>query len=257
MFKKKLFRAVLAASVFASVFSFSPAQAKSYELTGEPASMTVESHGENMAQKALTETDNRGNIVAEVTYTEFIYPELNDILKKRIEEINYINERVAKDKLAALMKRFEEDFESGRKDLPLPYFSRTESRVLKADDSGLSILYALSANMGGAHPGFNYAAMNFDAQGNYLTAESIAVELGALCSTLKSEIEKTPYAAQCFDLEKSFNEYYAHKGKDFVFVRNEEAVYFYFSPYAVAPWAAGPTMVKLSYDEFPDVVRKL
>lgn len=177
----------------------------------------------------------------------------------KVNDINGLNYQFAYKKFGQYIddaKKALADADGAFKPL-FPYTLRMEPSVIKADESGLSVLAYYDIFLGGAHNNYWYAGMNFDAQGNPLKITDICTDIHKLCEVLKKEIKKSGFSKHCFDVEKSFVKYDNENGKSLVFVRNNEAVYFYFSPYTIAPYASGYHVVKLDYAKHKKLLKRI
>ena len=129
------------------------------------------------------------------------------------------------------------------------YSDESPLTVRRADTQAVSLLYLHSSYTGGIHPNRYYAALNYD------TAVGREIALGDVVSDfdgLKTEMEKRlidDYGeGTFFDLHEQLQTY---SSEQFTWTLEPEGLRFYFSPYELAPYAAGSQQVFFGFDEFP------
>ena len=123
------------------------------------------------------------------------------------------------------------------------YSDESSLTVRRADAQAVSLLYLHYSYTGGVHPNHYYAALNYD------TAAGREIALGDVVSDfngLKTEMEKRlidEYGEDTFfDLHDQLQTY---TSEQFAWTLEPEGLRFYFSPYELAPYAAGSQQVFL------------
>ena len=174
-----------------------------------------------------------------------------------LAEINKQSKKKAIEVVKNLTQTAKEDLSNNalREQMPYQYFC--DASIVMGNQQGLSVLFNHYMNAGGAHPSYSYSAENLDKNGNPLTVKDICNDVPQLCQAIKNEIIRIGYDRYCFDVEKSFADFADKDGAGLVFVRNGESVYFYFSPYVIAPYASGYSIIELKYADYPQLLNQI
>ena len=225
----------------------------------EPAMLTMELHPEMIELQRITRNASDGKPLVVIDYASFNLGGcgLSTANIERVKDINAIYQQYAYKRLDEYLDMANESLKDQALASSLPFTLKMKPSIVMADSKGLSILSRYDVNVGGPHPNYWFSGMNFDASGKALKITDICTDIHKLCEVLKKEIKKSGYAKHCFNIDESFINYDNQNGRDLTFVRTDEAVYFYFSPYSIAPFAAGSTVVKLDYAKYRKLLKNI
>ena len=191
------------------------------------------------------------------------YPKLSETLKAMADEEERVfkeevvdNDREAQD----FAKQMEGENGGGA------YYSRyAEDFVKRVDDKCLSIVRITNGFMGGAHPDYSYETYNIDvATGKLVSLSSVVSDKEKLDEILIKKLEEEYSDVEFFGLEDSLKDYRMDmvlSGEDqegnvvyaYDFTLDPDGVSFYFSPYGISPYVYGDQVVKILYDEEPEL----
>ena len=148
--------------------------------------------------------------------------------------------------------------------IAVPYASEITIDVVRADDALFSILISYFDDAGGVHPSHSKGAVNIDVQtGNILELkEALKDDENAPQQIMDKLYATYPDQAEGLDsyayLEEgqTILDTYAEKldANLYTWTITTEGLHIYFSPYEVAPYAAGYLDAVLPFDEYPDLV---
>ena len=257
MLDRKLLTVALAGSIFFGAATMTFAAEREFS---EPSMITMEAHPEIIEAKQIFQDDSSDGkklVVIDYAQINFTGHKLSAGNLARIEDINGLAHQYAYKRLDEYVATAQKALKEGKATSAFPYKLKVQPSIVMADENGISILTRYDVHMGGKRPNYWYSGMNFDAAGNPLKITDICTDIHKLCEVLKKEIKKTGFAKKCTNIDKSFVEFDNQNGKDLIFVRNGEAVYFYFSPYSLAPYEAGCAVVKLEYARYRKLLKKI
>ncbi|NLG03219.1 MAG: DUF3298 domain-containing protein [Clostridia bacterium] len=134
--------------------------------------------------------------------------------------------------------------------------------VKRSDSLIFSFLESWDSFMGGAHPNHGNKGHNFDVKtGKELEIEDVVSDITELITVLDQRLTQT-YSEDIFfddDLSAYMKSYYLDppegERSKFQFIVGYEGITFYFSPYELAPYAAGSQEVCLLYSEYPELFK--
>lgn len=131
------------------------------------------------------------------------------------------------------------------------FTSNSEYLVQRADDRVLSIREDVSEYTGGIHPNYGAGGMNFDpATGLGLKLTDVLTDVENLPTTLTEKI-RAKYTFEPFSgLREQLEEY---APDDYTWTLDYQGITFYFSPYEIAPYAAGLLTATIWFDEMPEL----
>lgn len=142
------------------------------------------------------------------------------------------------------------------------YTIESHLNVKRSDSQVFSFLEKWDSFMGGAHPNYGYYGHNYDVKtGKELLINDVVSDTDQLITILEQKLIET-YTQEIFfqeDLAAYMKEYYLEGPEEertkFQFIIGYEGLTFYFSPYELAPHAAGMQKVCLLYSEYPDLIK--
>ena len=137
---------------------------------------------------------------------------------------------------------------SGAEELPTLY-ANDELKVRRADNKVLSFTEYSEEYYGGAHGEGGYFGHNFDVNtGKEITISDVVADTTALTELVWKKLEEK-YKDDLFEE--------AHEtvkdSRKYNFTIDPDGLCFYFSPYELAPYAAGMLQVKILFDEAPEL----
>ena len=131
------------------------------------------------------------------------------------------------------------------------YTATTRHYIHRADDSILSIRIHADEYAGGAHPNYGTSALNYDpATGEEIDLADVVGDLDLVKVMIADKVRyKYPYEE--FDgLEEQLEEY---NSRDFTWTLDHQGITFWFSPYEIAPYAAGAPSATITFAELPRI----
>lgn len=129
------------------------------------------------------------------------------------------------------------------------YTVTTRCYIHRADEKVLSIRVYEDEYMGGAHPNYGVRTLNFDtATGAALELSDIIADLDRLVYTLADKLEsKYPF----IETDGLTEQLQAYNPGDYTWTLDGRGITFWFSPYEIAPYAAGLMSVTITFAEWP------
>lgn len=169
------------------------------------------------------------------------YPKLKDVLED-------ISEKTVEQMTLFMSENADYALEEEGNEYFSGYNDESEMYVQRADDVIVSIRESQYQYMGGAHPMSAYGGINIDpVAGELLTVNDVFPDSSKLVEVLSNKlIEK--YGEDVFytSPEELLNEY---EPEMFSWTVGYQGITFYFSPYELAPYAAGTQYVTIWFDE--------
>lgn len=164
----------------------------------------------------------------------------------------------------SLMTALKEEYDAGYKNVSdltldpdinedwLPYFYEMNVSVPRADTEVVSILVQEGDFTGGAHPNSSIATYCFDTKtGNRLKISDVFTDTKDLPKLIKNGIDKEVILSVEDDYFKK-----AVKDNNIGFIITNAGVTFMFSPYEVAPYAAGTVTSTISFAGHEDIIKR-
>ena len=200
--------------------------------------------------------------LTEINYQKLYLSEENEKeyprLAKSLDSLNNDKTEFYKDKAKELDEYASEQldyyYEDGEQ--PAVYTANNEYYLQRADNVVLSIRSDADEYSGGAHPNYGYGGYNFDtATGKELVITDVMTDISSLSVILSEKINSKDEFADGFfgSLEETLSEYTAEQ---FNWTIGYQGVTFYFSPYEIAPFAAGLITATVYFDEYPELFNK-
>lgn len=139
----------------------------------------------------------------------------------------------------------------------IPWKVATTAKVLFQSPKIVSIQLDNYAFAGGAHPNTQTTLFNFDSQtGDIVHIDELIADRGELEKIVESAFKEVHH----IDMRTSVKQSGFFWGEPFHLPDNfailEEGLYFFYNPYEVATYAAGPTDFTISYEKLEGVVIK-
>ncbi len=170
-------------------------------------------------------------------------------LKKTFDKLNADALKDAK----ALMYELEgaaEDL-SGDENNPIYLEGRSKVYLQRADTKIISYLEDVFVHSGGVHPDYHYITSNFDPKtGEKLTLTDVMPSTRGLPDILESELN-IKYDYLNFGVNQLWTIFNEYSPEDYNWTLDYQGITFWFSPYDIAAYAAGPLSVKIYFDEEP------
>lgn len=206
-----------------------------------------------------------GNHILCSLETETSYPKLAKTLRDLADD----EEKFFKDEIKDTDREAFEYEESLRSSGNTGYYYHYADDVLKrADGKCVSIVRILNGYLGGAHPDYYYETFNIDtSNGKYILLSDVISDQDKLNEILKKKLIADYPDVEYFGLDDSLSEFDMSllEGSDsddgdhyyaYSFTLDPDGVSFYFSPYGISAYAYGDQVVKILYDEEPDLFAK-
>ena len=131
------------------------------------------------------------------------------------------------------------------------YTASTKAYIHRADEKILSVRMYHDEYTGGAHPNYGVTALNYDvATGEVLALDEVITDVSRLADTLADKIRRKYDFEDFEDLPQQLKRYSA---KDYTWTLGDQGITFWFSPYEIAPYAAGLLTATITYDEWPTI----
>lgn len=132
------------------------------------------------------------------------------------------------------------------------YTSDTSLYVQRADSNLVSIRIDYDSFTGGVHPMYSVGAWNVNpVTGTKLELDDVLVNMDGISDLLINQL-MTKY--DYLDVDYVSETLQSYAPSDFTWTLGYENITFYFSPYEIAPYAAGLLTMTLWFDEYPDLV---
>ena len=196
---------------------------------------------------------NENNVIATVAWDKL---KLSEDDEKKFPELkktfDKLNNEALKDAKALMyeLSGAAKDLE-GDKYNPLYLEGVSEVYLQRADTKIISYVEDVFVHSGGVHPDYHYITSNFNPKtGEKLILTDVMKSLKGLPDILESELN-SKYDYLNFgenQLWTIFNEY---SPEDYNWTLDYQGITFWFSPYDIAAYAAGPLSVKIYFDEEP------
>lgn len=131
------------------------------------------------------------------------------------------------------------------------FTSNSEYFVQRADDRILSVRVDGDTYTGGVHPNYGVVGMNLDpVTGEPMELSDVLTDLEELPTILTEKI-RSKYTFEPFsDLQEQLEGY---EDGHYSWTLDYQGITFYFSPYEIAPYAAGLLTATIWYDELPEL----
>jgi len=131
------------------------------------------------------------------------------------------------------------------------FTSNSAYLVQRADDRILSVRVNEDEYTGGVHPNYWVLGMNLDpTTGETLDLTSVMPDIEELSSILTKKL-KEKYTYEPFDSLQDMLD--AYTASDYTWTIDYQSITFYFSPYEIAPYAAGLLTATIRFDEMPEL----
>lgn len=173
------------------------------------------------------------------------FPELNEAL----ETYNKDSKENAEYVLTDLCNMAKDSLEYGFGTSEFTWY--TDVTFFRADASVVSFIESVYSFTGGVHGNYWYVGKNYDAEsGKEINLEDVLADAESLESILNEKIMEK-YADVVFvDIESALAEY---ELTDYQWTMGYDGITFWFSPYEIAPYAAGVQNILISFDEYKDI----
>ena len=148
------------------------------------------------------------------------------------------------------------------------YMYYADDFLKRADDKCVSIVRIVNGYLGGAHPDYFYETFNIDTDtGDQIVLSDIISDQDRLNDILEQKLTADYPDVEYFGLKDSLAEYDMTITEDaddndgdykpaYLFTLDPDGISFYFSPYGISAYAYGDQVVKILYDEEPDLFKK-
>lgn len=196
------------------------------------------------------EWDDQGPIITADCSTIQIREEGKDRLKKAVEEYNERNW----DEVYSI---YTENLEYAREDI-FPEGTKLsisrEISLTRADQQVLSFFDSEISYLGGAHGNYYSSGETFDAKtGEVLKLSDVVSDKNAVCELVKKQLEDQAEEDMLFEgYEEILSDLFENADEDtssLEWALTTEGLEFRFSPYAIAPYAAGTLKTMIPYKE--------
>ena len=179
---------------------------------------------------------------------------LDEALKTQKEKLmDYSTDRVAEFGQSAL------ELEDYKREDFYPYSSNVFAEIRRADGQVLSYLLEWNEYCGGVHPTSYYEGFNLDVKtGAAISLDQVVSDIPAL-KTLVIEKLLAEYGEDAFyaDPDTLLSDYFAWDEEAETYrpswTLGEESLTIWFSPYEIAPYAAGLLHAEIRFDEAPEI----
>lgn len=134
------------------------------------------------------------------------------------------------------------------------YFSVSVS-FQRADSTAVSFIEEMQSFTGGVHGNSVYKGRNFNSEtGQEIKLTDVMPDISSLPDTLSEKLHAKYPDIPFTDLKNTLRENYPHSdGSDFSWTLGYHELTFYFSPYEIAPYAAGLLTVAIPFKETPEL----
>ncbi len=220
----------------------------------------VESH----FQEVPGEEEDGVDILSQVKYQKLqlteeasgLYPELEQALEAYSDR----QETEMKSALGTLAGGAREGLQQGwmNREFYIPFFSESETEVLRADRRVFSFCTQTGEYAGGAHPNSSFYAQTLDPlTGEEISLSQVLTDTQGLSETIFAEMKETEEErAEVIGDEQLAGIRGIVQGGLLTFGLSEEGLHAYFSPYAIGPYALGAFDVLLPYSKYPELFRE-
>lgn len=178
-------------------------------------------------------------------------------LNEALEEYN--SQKTAR--MEEELKELKEAAQSQLTDFPdtfHPYSTQDQIQVLRADQKVFSFQREVYSYAGGAHGNAGTQGYVYDSQaGTQLDLEDVVTDLDGFYSCLIQKLNESEYSGGLFDgwEETVRKEVYGEESEaegvsyELQWTLAQDGIQICFSPYEIAPWAAGTIKITLPYDQ--------
>ncbi len=198
---------------------------------------------------------NENNVITNVTWNKLKLSEDNEKkfpnLKKTFDTLN---DEALKDAKALMY-----ELNGAAKDLEgdeyNPLYLEGQSKVFlqRADTKIVSYLEDVFVHSGGVHPDYHYITSNFNPKtGEKLTLSDIMKSIKGLPDILEDKLS-VKYDYLNFGENQLWTIFNDYSPEDYNWTLDYQGITFWFSPYDIASYAAGPLSVKIYFDEEPHI----
>ncbi len=177
------------------------------------------------------------------------------LLAKSIEEENQKNIEYAMQDYDAYLQDAKENYFYGDE-----YFAAHDNNikasVKRSDEKAFSVTYCYNSYTGGMHPNYYYDASNFESKsGKKLTLGDVFTDVTKLSEIVRNELIEKYGVEAFFDIEtEEFSGLTASNTNAWTI--GYDRVTFYFSPYELAPYAAGLITAELFFTDYSDIINE-
>ena len=135
------------------------------------------------------------------------------------------------------------------------YYLDASVTFKRADSTAVSFLEATQSYTGGVHDNSVYVGHSFDAaSGQEMKLTDVMPDISSLPKTLAAKLQEKYPDVSFTDLQKTLeDQYLADGGSNFSWTLGCHELIFYFSPYDIAPFAAGLLTVTVPFSESPEL----
>ena len=179
---------------------------------------------------------------------------LNEVLQKQKETL--VSDGI--DRVAEFGQSALECEDYKREDF-YPYSSNVFESILRADSQMLSYLVEWNEYCGGVHPSSYYEGFNLDVKtGDSISLDQVVSDIPALKALIMEKL-LAEYGEDAFytDLNALLADYFAWDEEAEIYrpswTLGEESLTIWFSPYEIAPYAAGLLQAEIRFDEAPEI----
>jgi len=239
--------------VLCTLISFSSCQKSIDSVVNETPQEDISLISVMLGDKYIDEWNENG-VIQNVTWNKLKLSEDDEKkfpeIKKAFDKFNdeALNDaKLLMDELTEAAKHLEGDEYN-----PLCLEGQSKVYLLRADTMIISLLEDVFVHSGGVHPNYYYITSNFNPQtGEKLGLTDVIPSIDDLPDILerKLNIKYDDYITfGTNELQEIFNKY---SSENYSWTLDYQGVTFWFSPYEIASYAAGPLSVKIYFDEEP------
>ena len=196
---------------------------------------------------------NENNVICNVTWNKLkLSGEDEKKFPKLKKTFDKVNNEASKDAKALMyeLSGAAKDLE-GDKYNPLCLEGQSKVYLQRADTKIVSLLEDVFVHSGGVHPDYHYITSNFDPEtGEKLVLTDVMKSLKGLPDILEGELN-IKYDYLNFDENQLWTIFKGYSPEDYNWTLDYQGITFWFSPYDIASYAAGPLSVKIYFDEEP------
>jgi len=181
---------------------------------------------------------------------EVEFPDLNDSFEK-------LSQTKRKDQVEILEdnKDYAGDFLENTEFGEAAFYSNITPYVRRADTLVTSILTFTNMYLGGAHGNYFYFGRNYDTQsGKELKLTDVVADTDKLVPAIRRQLDKF-YSDLDYESFQPLEDIFSDE-ENVSWTIDYNGISFHFSPYTLASFASGVQSVTLSFDEYPDIVKK-
>lgn len=187
-----------------------------------------------------------------------ISPEDEEKYPKLKETFAKLNDKALNDAKALMyeLQSSAKDLGGGNEENPLRLEGETKIFIQRADSKIVSLLEDKFVYMGGVHPDYYYATLNYNPEtGEAISLTDVLSDTKSLPELLdKLVTEKYDYIEFGEGFPKGLFDEYA--SENYKWTLDYQGITFWFSPYDIASYAVGPLSAKIYFDENPEIFKK-